>query len=65
MRNEEINDLCNRTSDIIIITIPTELTQSAINGIFDLLRQPFIDNSIIVCYRTEIYAFKSEMLTDC
>jgi len=61
MRYEEINDT-------IIITIPTELNQSAINGIFDLLRQPFIDNiiiDIIVCYRTEIYAFKSEMLTDC
>ncbi|MGB6534052.1 MAG: hypothetical protein WBF33_38730 [Candidatus Nitrosopolaris sp.] len=31
-------------SDTIIITIPTELNQSAINGIFDLLRQPFIDS---------------------
>jgi len=58
MRYEEINDLCNRTSDTIIITIPTELNQFAINEIFDLLRQPFIDNSII-CYRTEIYAYTS------
>jgi hypothetical protein len=31
-------------SDTIIITIPTELNQSAIDGIFDLLRQPFIDS---------------------
>ena len=32
-------------SDTIIITIPTELNQSAINGIFDLLRRPFIDST--------------------
>jgi hypothetical protein len=31
-------------SDTIIITIPTELNQSAINRTFDLLRQPFIDS---------------------
>jgi len=31
-------------SDTIIITIRTELNLSAINGIFDLLRQPFIDS---------------------